>query len=225
MEREVRVPLPLIPVVIAIVALVAAAGGIAAVLTRLGKKVAGQRVAILGRQQVGKTSLLYFLREGKVPDQTWDTVDPARGGKFPMVVGGELVDFMVPKDLPGNDGLGFADWKEAFSGADYVWYLFRSDLIAQGNSVEIDMVKQDLDMFKGWMDAEKSKCPKIILIGTWADKDPGFRHNSGKFKHVVGLASPIKIGSVKLNNAGLVVGGLITNTDASALVKSLGARL
>ncbi|TFB66162.1 GTPase domain-containing protein [Cryobacterium sp. Hz9] len=211
--------------VIAIVALVAAAGGIAAVLTRFGKRVAGQRVAILGSQKVGKTSLLYFLREGKVPDQTWKTVDPIRGGSFTMGVGGEMVEFAVPKDLPGNDGLGFTVWKEAFSGADYVWYLFRSDLIAQGNSLEIDMVKGHLDMFKDWMDAENSTCPKIILIGTWADKDPGFRKNSGKFRQIVGSASPIKIGSVKLNNAGLVVGGLITNMDASALVKSLGARL
>lgn len=217
-------PLPLIPIAIALAG-VAAFGGVAFVITMFGKKLAGQRVAILGRQQVGKTSLLHFLREGRVPARSWNTVDPVQGGKFAMEIGGKTVHFDVPKDLPGNDGLGFADWKEAFAGADYVWYLFRSDLIAQGDSSEIDMVKEHLDMFKEWMSAGKPTCPKVILIGTWADKDPGFQQDSGKFKLDVGSASPIKIGAVKLNHAGLVVGGLLTDKDAITLVKSLGRHL
>ena len=39
-----------------------------------------------------------------------------------------------------------------------------------------------------------------------------------KFKQDVASANPIKIGAVKLNNAGLVVGGLVTDKDAGNLI-------
>ena len=198
-------------------------GGAATIIALFAKKLSGKRVAILGRQQVGKTTLLHFLREGKVPEHSRNTVDPVEGGRFTMEVGREAVGFDVPKDLPGNDGLGYADWKEAFTGADYVWYLFRSDLIAQGNDDEAALVKGHLDMFKDWMDAGSS--PKVILIGTWADQASEFHEDPERFKRVVGASAPIKLGAVKLSNAGLVVGGLNDNKHANTLMKSLGRRL
>lgn len=216
------------PIPFIIVAAILAAlglGGVALLIRRVVKKLAGKRVAIVGRQQVGKTSLLWVLSEGRLPDRARVTVDPDQGGQFSLTVGQATVDFAVPKDLPGNDGLGFADWKDAFSHADYVWYLFRADLIALGDVGEVALVKSHLDMFKDWMGPTPASGPKIILIGTWADKHPGFSEDSAGFKRAVASSAPIKIASVKLNNAGLVIGSLLTDKDARALVKSLERRL
>ena len=174
-------PIFLIPI-IAVLAALGVIGGLTVVIPRLAKKLAGKNVAILGRQQVGKTTLLHVLKEQRVPTKGRRTVDPAQGGKFSMDLDGKSVGFHVPNDLPGNHALGYQDWKDAFTGADYVWYLFRSDLIAQGDPTEFKIVRDHFNMFKGWMDANKSLRPKIILIGTFADLDPRYRKAPGAFK-------------------------------------------
>lgn len=216
------IPLLIVGAVVA-VGLLGIGGAAAAIIATFAKKLSGKRVAILGRQTIGKTTLLHFLRAGKIPDHTRNTVDPDEGGTFSLEIGGKSVGFRVPKDLPGNDGLGYSDWKEAFTGADYVWYLFRSDLVAQEDKAEVALVKGHLDMFRQWMDA--GSAPKIILIGTWADQDPGFERDPKQFRRDVAAASPIKVGAVKLNNAGLVIGALDNDDNAVTLMKSLGRRL
>tara|TARA_R110002124_G_scaffold64556_1_gene176227 strand:- start:5130 stop:5786 length:657 start_codon:yes stop_codon:yes gene_type:complete len=217
-------PLPLIPVIVGIVLLFA--GGTAAiVIPKLAKKLAGKRVAILGGQKVGKTTLLHILRDGRVPKRASHTVDPALGGRFVMEVGGKEIDFDVPNDLPGHHNFGLSHWEAAFAGADYVWYLFRSDLIAQGDPSEIRKVKDHLDLFKDWMGSGVSTLPKVILIGTWADQAPGYTEDFAKFIGDIGGNFPIKHGAIKLNNADLVVGSLVTNKDSKVLIKSLRSYL
>ncbi|WP_157155714.1 GTPase domain-containing protein [Diaminobutyricimonas sp. LJ205] len=223
-------PLPLVPVVVGVIL----SGALATVIPKLAgkrgvpkpaRKRDGKRVAILGRQQVGKSTLLHLLREGSVPETISSTGSPVVGGEFSMEIGGKVVNFNVAKDLPGNDGLGFGDWKEALSGADYLWYLFRSDLIAQGDPDEIRLVESHLDMFKVWIDDGNTKVPKTILIGTCADWHPSYERHPTQFANAVGAARPIKFGRVKLENAGVVVGSLVTHTEADRLVESLRSRL
>lgn len=219
-------PFPLIPVVIGVVVLGVAGGGVAFVLPRLSKKLENQRVAILGRQRVGKTTLLRLLRDGHVPEVTTSTVDASLGGRFKLEVHGRSVEFDVPRDLPGNDiDLGFKQWKDAFCGADYVWYVFRADLLTQGDASTLEVVKHHFDRFKDWLDADPSVQPKIILIGTHADKDPRRAEDPAQFANEVHAASSIQLGMVMLNNAELVVGSLLTDRDARRLVKSLGGHL
>lgn len=220
-------PFPLIPIaVIGVIALVGVGTTVATLLPRVAKKLSGKRVAILGKQAVGKTTLLHVLRDGEVPEHnTTNTVDPSTGGKFTMEINGEPVDFDVPKDMPGHPGAGFSDWEEAFTKADYVWYLFRADLIAQGEPSELQLVRDHLDMFKDWLDKSKARSPKIILIGGWADLLPDYRHNLANLHREISEASPIKIGTVKLNKAGLVIGSLAGDKEATKLVKSLRSRL
>ena len=142
-----------------------------------------------------------------------------------MPVGDRTVDFNVPKDIPGNDSLGYPMWKEAFKDADYVWYVFRADLMAVGDPTTISIVSDHLDALKDWVDKARGKKPKIILIGTFADLSPVYSQNLAEFRQSVASGESIKIGLVKLKNAKLVVGSLIREKDAISLIKNLSSHL
>ncbi|MGA6126526.1 MULTISPECIES: GTPase domain-containing protein [unclassified Microbacterium] len=217
-------PLLLVPVGVAVVAVIG--GGIALVLSRIAKKLENRRVAILGGAKVGKTTLLRTLRDATVPDRALTMLDHSWAGRFEMDVRGRSVEFDVPRDIAANDlDLSYKSWKDAFTEAHYVWYLFRADLVAAGDPDTLDRVKGHLARFKGWMDADKSLRPRIILIGTHADVSPQFEADSGKLIDAVRSASPIKLGMVKLNHADLVVGSLLTDKDAKRLIRRLGSHL
>lgn len=216
--------MPLIPIILWVIALLGL-GGIAAAIRLIARRLSGKRVAILGHEKVGKTTLLQILRKNRTSGPATRTVDPDEGGTFSMEIGRKTVNFHVPQDLPGHTPLGQADWKEAFFEANYIWYLFRSDLIAQEDPETIQIVKRHFDLFKDWIETKKTKDPKIILIGTWADKDPRYQKDLATFKRVVGAVGPIKVGLVKLGNTGFVVGSLLTDRNSKKLIKSLGRQL
>lgn len=211
-------PLPLIVIPLALAA-AALSGGVFVAAKAIAKSLEGKNVAILGGQQVGKTTLLNLLRGGE--NQELQTL----GGKFTIEIKGKPVDLNVPRDLAGRDGLGFAAWKEAFSESDYLWYLFRADLIARRDAETIELVKGHLDMFKAWLGTAAGARPKVILIGTWADQHPDFARRVARFIKTVDESDVIKFGSVKLNNAGVVVGSLATEKDADKLLKGIKSRL
>lgn len=192
---------------------------------RILLKLAGKRVAILGAQQVGKTTLLLVLRDGKLPRGVFATVDPAKGGAFSLAVGDKEIDFEVPKDLPGNDGLGYPTWKEAFEGAHYVWYLFRADLIASGDAATKAMVGDHLEAIGEWVKAAKGRKPMVVLIGTHSDISPVYTQSLAEFRNSVAAADSIKVGLVKLKKAKLVVGSLSTDSEAGSLIKTVRSHL
>lgn len=219
-------PLPLLLIPVGIGVAAAIGGGIALLLPRIAKKLENQRVAILGGAKVGKTTLLRTLRDAAVPDRALTALDHSWAGRFLMDVRGKSVEFDVPRDLAANDvDLSYEYWKEAFTGAHYVWYLFRADLVADGDPDTLVRVKGHLARFKEWMAADKSVRPKIILIGTHADRSPAFEADFGGLVDAVRSASPIKLGMVKLNHADLVVGSLLTDGDAKRLIRRLGSHL
>jgi hypothetical protein len=215
------VPIPILAV--AGVAVVAAAGAIvtarkATAHRRFAARLAKTRVAILGRRHVGKTSLLAFLHKPE-GENVLDAGTNHMGGAFTLDIAGQGVPFVVPGDLPGNGGLGFKEWKDAFEGADRVWYLFRADLIANRDVEELASVKSDLDMLADWMPA--SHRPKVLLIGTWADNTTEWPRDPDTFANDVADADPIKVGRLKLDHAPLIVGSLLTVKDSEAIVRDL----
>jgi hypothetical protein len=203
-----------------------ASGGAAFATRLLWKKLDGKSVAILGARGVGKTALLSTLQHGDLPNRSITSGELGFDGKFSMEVNGKTVAFDTPRDLAGNDAdVGFKRWKEAFLGADYVWYVFRADLIAQGDSETIERVSGHLNRFKDWMLSSKAGHPSIVLIGTHADNAPEYGHDAAAFAEMVRSSAAIKLGLVKLNHAGLVVGSLSTINEAKKLVKELRGEL
>lgn len=216
-------PFPLMPV-IAVVVSILGAGAAAAAITKLAKSLSGKRVAILGRQEVGKTTLLQFLRDREAPMESKRTVDPIPGEEFDMQIDGNDVHWKVKKDLPGNDSPAYKHWKDAFDDSDFVWYLFRADLIANGDADEAQGVKEHLNMLKSWRKERESNPPKIILIGTWADKCTEFNDDWKAFNQVVKDTQPITNGSLGLE-ADVVVGSLATTDAANKLAERIGRYL
>lgn len=186
---------------------------------------AGKRVAILGRQAVGKTTLLSLLMGEDVSGSRKTTVDPTTGGTFELQIGKKTVRFRVRHDQPGwAPENSYKGWSEEFGDADFVLYLFRADLIARGDRGTVALVEQDLNQFKSWLPKGGAgvPAPKIILIGTWADRSPEFAKDAAKFASRIRRARPIKLGAVKLNKADLVVGSLSAEEDSAKLIASLG---
>lgn len=95
------------------------------VVHTVNKRWAGKRVAILGRQSVGKTTLLARLMGEDVSGVRKRTVDPTTGGKFELRIGKKSVRFRVRHDQPGwAPENSYKGWREEFDDADFVLYLF-----------------------------------------------------------------------------------------------------
>lgn len=185
---------------------------------RFAAKIAAKRVAILGRSQSGKTTLLHILEKPNTDNALGASTD-SPGGAFEMTVAGKTVTFDVPRDLRGDDGLALQSWKDAFDTAGHVWYLFRADLVAAEDAKEIALVRKHLESLAAWMGSGHK--PKVVLIGTWADASDEWVRRPEAFERSVAKSDLIKVARVKLHNAGLVVGSLASVKDAKTLARGL----
>lgn len=213
-------PLPLIPVVAGAIALTGAvtAAGVVMREARLAKKLAAGRVAILGRPGVGKTALLHAMQKPSKPNMLPATAD-ALGGHFELEINGQMVTFSVPRDLPGDAGLGYTKWKHAFDQSGNVWYLFRADLVASDDHDELTAIKRDIDELASWMSTGHH--PRVLLIGTWADAAPDWTYHSRAVAGRVSHSDAIKAGLVKMHHAKLVIGSLRTIDAAERLRRDI----
>lgn len=219
-------PIPLlVPIGFGVVALAAALGfGIPQVVKRFGEQAKGKSITILGRQEVGKTTLLHFLSKGTLPAHRTRTPDPLPGETFTLPVQGKgNVLFTVPKDLPGHTEPAYKDWKNGFESSDFVWYLFRSDLIVAGDEAELKIVGEHLDHLVDWytdLREKKAATPRVIFVGVFADKDPSYS-DDGAFENLVKVAPVVKQNAVKLGKADIVIGSQVSKADAERLVERI----
>lgn len=219
-------PLPLlVPIGLGILALAALFGiGVPLAVKRFGEQARGKSITILGRQEVGKTTLLHFLSTGKLPDRRTRTPDPLPGETFTLdIQGKDEVLFTVPKDLPGHTEPAYKDWKEGFESSDFVWYLFRSDLIVAGDTAEVKLVNEHLDHLVDWytdLRESKAKLPRVILVGVFADKDPSYG-NDGAFEDKVKATLVIRQNAVKLGKADIVIGSQESKDAAEKLIERI----
>lgn len=218
-------PAPFVVAAIWGVASLVVAGGVSLVVLKLVKVLANKKLSILGAQGVGKTTLFQMLRDGKVPKVSHRTVDAEPGTTFVMKISGKDIRFEIPKDVEGNDGAAFPEWRKAFDESDFVLYLFRADEIAAGTDKVIKQVNDHLLMLKGWLVGRQGPAPKIVLVGTFADQWPQFPEKRQELSRLVADNSVIKAALVKLNNAGLVVGSLATSRLASSVIKNIEKQL
>lgn len=203
------------------IAAIATAGGIYLAVQRMVKILANKKLSILGAQRVGKTTLFQMFRSGKVTKKSSETVDAEPGTIFVLRISGKEIHVEIPRDVEGNDGAGFPEWRKAFDDAHFVLYLFRADQLLTGSQQNVALVKSHISMLQGWLAEKHGNPPRIVLVGTFADQLPGFPGKRDELNQLVGNHPVIKAGMVKLNNAGLVVGSLENTRVAGYLVKSI----
>lgn len=223
--RKLRstMPFPLIPLAIGGVLILVASIAVPKVVKEVRKSLKDKTVAILGRQEVGKSTLLHFLKEGKIPDRRTRTPDPLPGGEFTLQVPGKgEAKFSVPQDLPGHTVPAYKDWRAAFESADFVWYLFRADRIVNDEASEIALVQEHLAHLEVWYEELRSEnaVPKVILIGVFADQDQSYGED-GYFEERVRNSPLVSHSSTKLGRADIVVGSQASKEDAAKLVERI----
>lgn len=198
-------PLPLVLPVVGAIALAGAAA--AAVASKLPPK----KVVLLGTPKSGKTTLLHAL-------------EPDEGGIVRLEVAGKPRRFSI---RPGSDsplGGGWQAWKDAFTQNDYVWYLFRADLVQQGDPTEIKRIGDHFGSFGLWM-KDDPKPPKVTLIGTYADRSAAFLTDPADFRSAVMADERIRFGVVRLNHARAVVGSMADAKSTEELLAALAESL
>ncbi|WES64642.1 GTPase domain-containing protein [Microbacter sp. GSS18] len=187
---------------------------------------APKTIAVIGRRGVGKTTLISYLRDQRLPKSVSPTQAPSEGAivELDSSIGSET--FLVTRDVPGDDVLGFPQWKEEVSSADIVCYLFRADLLVSGDENETARVKQDLLMLQGWMSKKKGKPKQYVLVGTSAQRHPDYESAPQEdFRGRVDAVPVIRLNRLTLKNARLVVGDLSEPDAAAWLREQLGERL
>ena len=209
---------PLVPIAVGVVGSV----GVGTSAWVLRNKLSGKRLAVLGRQEVGKSTLLHMLRDNKLPDQVTRTTDPIPGGEFEMKLGRRRpTRFYVPKDLPGSAAPTWMVWEEAFASADMVLYLFRSDKLIERDVAETGLVKEHLDMLVEWNSAVATrKARKILLVGIWADQSEFYITDPAGYLEQLRHATVLQAPAVKLN-ANVLCGSLASDDNAKMLIKAM----
>ncbi|MFP1602953.1 GTPase domain-containing protein [Microbacterium sp. 2216-1] len=211
-------PLPLIP--LAVVGVVAAAGAIAtAVGVRAAASPADKSVAVLGAKGVGKTTLLEGLCDRRAGAGAEDNDNPAK--EFTFDANGTATKFAIVDDVSGDPQAKYAAWKDAYHQSDLVLYLFRADLIEVRDAAHIDLVRNHLALLKQWSDAMGKKAPRLVLVGTWADRSPAFLEDAERYAKRVRASDPIKLGRKKFKTSVTVVTGSLGSEHVEKLLTDL----
>ena len=166
-----------IPIAIPIIAGTSAAlAAVAFLVTK--RRLKGKKLAVLGKQKVGKTYLINFLTTGSIPKKYEPTVfaQDVPGRRFQL----RKLKLNIPplKNLPGFKEQ-WAIWKDVVIEADIVLYLLRVDQLMAGHKPTEDRVQKDIRQIKMWLDKlEKQGKPKkspLFIVGTHCDcTDPDF---------------------------------------------------
>jgi len=174
-------PLPLIPIVVGL-ACALAGGVIVWVITINWDAIViwwkGKTLAVLGANETGKTTLIDFLTAGEVPERYDPTsaTQPTKGNRY------ELKDLCLSlkesRDVPGNPHAA-DQWKTTVQGADILIYLVNAAKLLEGDRQTTSRIERDTKMIRGWL-AKTPKSMGCMIIGTWADKIPGYREMDGK---------------------------------------------
>ena len=128
-----------------------------------------KKLAILGERGVGKTTLLSYITTGSFPKEAKQTVSPQKSKRSIFKLGSIRQNISTIWDMPGGKDY-YNEWKKQTADADVVLYLFRIDGFKYKDISHILRVKKDLNQIKKWLTKEK----RLILIGTYADKDKDF---------------------------------------------------
>lgn len=219
-------PLPLIPIVIAL-----AVGGVAGSAVALNWEnityaLKGKKIAVLGARAVGKTTFLKYMEKGILIERYRQTLDKQEIERVRIKLGD--LDIMLKKtDDVSGDKAAYGVWKKLFEEADLVLYIVRTDMLLKHNFSTEQRAEDDLRQVQGWIKEFNSK-KQFFIVGNHWDSDPEFKNLTPdqmgnyvdrfralpivkKMTQLAGGAATVKV----------ALGSLATERDADTLITAI----
>lgn len=170
------------PLIVVIIAALLGGGAAAAVVfvnwNRIKAEWEAKRLAVLGAEQSGKTILIKFLTDGRIPDR----YEPTQAAERTRANLYRLEDLHLKirrsTDVPGLR-IAMDQWKEVVKDADVVLYLVRANLLLEEDDYARKRLVDDTEILRSFL-INGSKKRACFIIGTWADQIPGYRNLDGE---------------------------------------------
>lgn len=207
-------------------------GGVAAPLwVYASQRLLAKPLTILGERGVGKTHLAQYLEHGSVPTATQKTSTRQKSRKISVKIAQLSYTLRTIHDLPGDKDF-YGQWEESYNASEYIFYLVRADKLFAGDTATERRIRNDAEHMSTWRDALPNSKKTLIVVGTFADKDPSF-NGAASYDYADYKDRFSKIDVVRefiSRNGGLsevrtVVGSMVDATSTKALVERIEKEL
>jgi len=167
-------PLPLIPIVIALAVGGVTGGAIASNWENITYALQGKKIAVLGVRAVGKTTLLKYMEKGILIERYKQTLDKQEIERTRIKLGDLDIRLQKTDDVSG-DKAAYGVWKKLFEEADLVLYIVRTDMLLKHDSSTEKRSEDDLRQVQGWIKECNSK-KQFFIVGNHWNSDPDFKN-------------------------------------------------
>lgn len=219
-------PLPLIPIFIALAVGGVAGGAVVSNWENITYALKGKKIAVLGARAVGKTTLLKYLEKGILIERYKQTLDKQEIDRTRIKLGDLDIRLKKTDDVSG-DKAAYGVWKNLFEEADLILYVVRTDMLLKHDSSTEKRAEDDLKQIQGWVKECNSK-KQFFIVGNHWDTDPDFKNLTSsqmgdyvdrfrvlpvvkKMTQLAGGAATVKV----------ALGSLATEKDSDTLITTI----
>jgi tRNA U34 5-carboxymethylaminomethyl modifying GTPase MnmE/TrmE len=219
-------PLPLIPIVIALAVGGVAGGAVASNWENITYALKGKKIAVLGARTVGKTTLLKYMEKGILIERYTQTVDVKEIERIRIKLGDLDIRLEKTDDVSGNKAAHGA-WKKLFEEADLILYIVRTDMLLKHDSSTEKRAEEDLRQIQGWI-KECNPKKQFFIVGNHWDTDPDFKNlTSSQIGDYVDRFRALPVVKKMTQLAGgaatvkVALGSLATERDSDTLITAI----
>jgi GTPase SAR1 family protein len=167
-------PLPFIPIVIALAVGGVAGGAVVSNWENITYALKGKKIAVLGARAVGKTTLLTYMEKGILIERYKQTLDKQEIERTRIKLGDLDIRLKKTDDVSG-DKAAYGVWKKLFEEADLVLYVVRTDLLLKHDSSTEKRAEDDMRQVQGWIN-ECNSNKQFFIVGNHWNEDPEFKN-------------------------------------------------
>jgi GTPase SAR1 family protein len=219
-------PLPFIPIVIALAVGGVAGGVVASNWENITYALKGKKIAVLGARAVGKTTLLTYMEQGILIERYKQTLDKQEIERTRIKLG-ELNILLKKTDDVSGDKAAYAVWKKLFEEADLVLYIVRTDLLLNYDVSTEKRVEDDMRQIQGWIEGCNLK-KQFFIVGNHWSSDPDFKNitpdQRGNYVDRFRALTVVKKMTQLAGGAATVkfaLGSLATEEDSDTLIEAI----
>lgn len=186
-------------------------------------KINGKKILIIGTIETGKTTLHKFLREGLDVFEHRATLRKKKVKKNYLKLDGLTLPIKQGYDFPGQQD-HIKEWKEYFKHCDICFYMFDTSKVYNDDIEHLKKIEDHLSHINQWK-KEFKKNPKIILVGSFADKIPEYEKlNSSNIQQFEeNIRKKIKKATIQIeiNPSNIFIGSLLKREKKIELLKEI----